>query len=464
MRTLGWILLTAGALAVFSPSARAQGPGGAGAGPGGGAPAFEEPKFSERVWEAGGPRLSEIPSGKLVLGVQIFGNETISHHKILSHMQTRKDRNYDPKQLQADIHALYRTELFRKISPDFDEYAEGVVVKLTVTEQPTVTDVIFHGNTRIDNRMLHKHCGIEKGDPANPFSVDMARQRLIDLYRENGFNQASVEVLEGNRVGQRRIYFEISEGPLERIWSINFIGNTIFSSAVLKTKIKSRDARNGLTAYTFNKANMLQVEDDVNLLVAYYRSLGYFQARVAYRVDYYGGGDFLDLTFVIDEGPQFTVRNVSIVGNKYFSTDILMEALEIKAGDAFNLGKMSRGQRRIRNDYYGREGFVFVDIVPEPRFLEDPPSQMDLVYKITEGDRWRAGEINVHIAGDSSHTQHNVILNLMGIRPGQIIDLQELENSERRLRLSQIFETNPAMGEVPTVEVRLPDASGDLGY
>lgn len=442
--------------------AMAQMPGGGGApgGAGPGAPAFVDPKFRDRVWEEGGPRLSGLSQGKLIKGIQIVGNESISRHKILSYMQTRQDRNYDEKQLQTDIHELYRTELFRKITPSIAEYEDGVLVRLEIVEQPTVTEVIFQGNTRLDDKMLSKHCGIEVGDPANPFSTDMARQRLIDLYLENGFNQVAIVTREGNKAGDRRIYFEISEGPLERIWSIKFVGNEAFPDGLLATKIQSKDSRYGLTTWAFNKANMLKIQEDKERLVAYYRSLGYFMARVDYQVSYYDSGEFLDVTFVIDEKQRFKVRNVSVVGNEFFPSDILLSELSLNPGDYFNLTNMNRDQRKLRNEYYGREGFVFVDIVAEPRFLEEP-GQLDLVFRINEGDRYRAGEINVHIAGDSSHTQHNVVLNLLGIRPGEIIDLQELENSERRLRFSQIFETNPTIGEPPRVEVRPPDQSED---
>ena len=163
------------------------------------APAFADPNFRERMWEAGGPRLSQIDTGQLVLGVEITGNKKISQHKILSHMQTREDRIFDEKQLQADIHELYRTELFRKIEVSKRQTPEGVFVKLQITEQPLVDEVIFHGNERLDDRRLKKHCGIEKGDPVNPFSVEMARQRLVDYYRENGMNHADVQIREGHR-------------------------------------------------------------------------------------------------------------------------------------------------------------------------------------------------------------------------------------------------------------------------
>ncbi|MCA9134308.1 MAG: hypothetical protein KDA45_14165 [Planctomycetales bacterium] len=457
------LLIACCASCALSRQAAAQGPGGGPGGGQGGAPAFEDPKFRDRVWEAGGPRISGLHSGKLVKGIQIVGNQSVSQHKILSHMQTRQDRVFDEKQLWSDIHELYRTDLFRKITPLVSDQEDGVIVKLQILEQPTITEVIFHGNTRLNDGMLKKHAGIEVGDPANPFSVDMARQRLLDLYREKGMNQAAIEVAEGNRAGDRRAYFEIAEGPVERIWSINFVGNAVFSSSVLKTKIKSRDARMGVTTYAGNIANQIQIEDDRRLLEGFYRSLGFFKARIDLRVSYYGSGDFLDLTFVIDEGPQFRVGNVSIVGNKFFPTELLMAQLELKSGEPFKALQMSRDQRKLRNEFYGREGFVYVDIMAEPRFIENT-DEIDLVYRITEGEQVVAGQINVHIDGDSSHTQHNVVLNMLGIREGQLIDLAELEASERRLKFSQIFETNPAMGEPPRIEVRPPDEDPDFDY
>ncbi len=434
----------------------AQGPGGGGGGQDA-APAFVDPNFRDRMWEAGGPRLNQIDTGKLVLGVEIVGNKKISQHKIMSHMQTRPDRLFDEKQLQADIHELYRTELFRKIEPTKRETPEGVYIRLVVTEQPLIDEVIFHGNERIDDRALKKHCGLEKGNAVNPFSVEMARQRLVDYYHEKGMNHADIQVLEGHRPTDTRVFFEISEGPVERVWEITFEGNQVFSTALLKTKIKSADARGGITPYMLNKANLLQIEDDTQRLVAYYRSLGYFRARVNHRMNYDKTGYWVFLTFVIDEGPQFSVRNISVVGNQYFTTDQLMRSLTLKEGEPFNLGKMSLDQRTLRSDYYGREGFVFVDISPEPHFLADETNQLDLVYRIREGDRYKAGQINVHIDGDSSHTKHSVVTAMVGLREGRIIDLRELESSERRLKASQIFETNPSLGEAPHIEVRQPE-------
>ncbi len=430
-----------------------------GAAPGGQdqAPAWVERNFKDEVWKSGGPRLSQLATGKMVVGIEVTGNSTISQHKILSHMQTRPDRVFDDKQLQADIHELYRTDLFRRITPSTREVPGGVVVKLEVLEQPTVTEVIFHGNQAVNEGLLKKHVGIEIGDPINPFSTEMAKQRLVDLYREKGFNHADIQTIEGHRPGDRRVLFAIAEGNLERIWQIGFTGNAVFSTDLLQTKIKSRDAKNGLMAYLLNVANLNKIQEDSNALTAYYRSLGYFQAKVDHRLDYDETGKWVYLTFVINEGPQFHLRNIVLKGNRYFTTEQLQTALTLKEGEPFNLGKMSRDQRSIREDFYGREGFIFVDVSAEPHFSSDEDAKLDLVYHITEGDRYRAGPIRVHIDGDSSHTKHSVVLNTISLREGRMLDLREIQSSERRLKATQVFETNPTIGEPPRIEIKSPD-------
>lgn len=59
----------------------------------------------------------------------------------------------------------------------------------------------------------------------------------------------------------------------------------------------------------FNKANLNQIREDTDRRATTVCWL--FQRRVDYRLDYLGSGDFLDVTFVVDEGPEFHIRNVT---------------------------------------------------------------------------------------------------------------------------------------------------------
>jgi outer membrane protein insertion porin family len=459
MKSITLILGFSMATTLLASAARSQGPGDQGL------PAFQERKFSDRLWETGGPRTNQIHDGKMVTRVEIVGNQTVSQHRILSHMQTRQDRSFDDKQLTLDIAELHRTDLFQKITTDIVESRDGVVVRITVKELPMVAAVHFLGATRVSKRELAKHCGIEVGDACSPISVEMAQQRLRDLYYEKGLNQVGIQILKGNKPDDREVIFDISEGPVERVFDIKFVGNRLFGSDVLKTKLDTKDSWKGAKPFA-NLANKTKIEDDVQKLMELYRSLGYFDARVDYFMEYYPretllGYNWVDVTFVVDEGQQYRIRSVSIVGNKYppFTTDLLMSALELRPGDAFNNAKMGKDKRKLRNDFYGRDGFIHVDISPQAVFL-DEPGWLDLVYKINEGSQYVAGDVNIHMVGDDNHTKRHVVLSQLSVVPGQLIDLRELEASERRLKLIQVFEDNPAVGTPPHIEVRRADQPG----
>ncbi|MFM7035097.1 MAG: BamA/TamA family outer membrane protein [Planctomycetia bacterium] len=168
-----------------------------------------------------------------------------------------------------------------------------------------------------------------------------------------------------------------------------------------------------------------------------------------------GGRDWTRLTFVINEGPRYAVRNISFIGNTKFKSEFLSRDLKLKSGEPFNQSKMESDLNLVR-DVYGGRGFVFADIRADPRFLEEP-GQLDLVYNIAEGQRYRVGQINVRIRGEHPHTRHATILNRLSLRPGDILDIRKLRDDERRLKSSGLFLADAAKGEGPKIVFSKPE-------
>lgn len=432
----------------------AQMGGGSPGGGGDGAPAFFDPKFKDRLYEAGGPRMREAQDGSPIVSVVVDGNSSVSENYVLSHMQSREDRPFDKETFNRDISSLYRTNLFRKIDPYFEETPEGVRIRLVVEERPIIKSVEFIGNERLEDRALKKHAGIQKGDPLDPISINSARSRLIELYQDKGMNQVDIQVRRGLKPGEREIQFLINEGPVERINRISFVGNRAFSGDLLKARIKSRDSRHGLTSWMFNKASNLKLEEDREALMGYYRSLGYFDARVDYRKDYNDTGDFIDVTFVVSEGERYSVSSVTIVGTQRYQSAELIPYMRLKLNDPFLQNNKAHDEKFIR-DLYGAQGHIFCDVVGE--LVYRPDNKVDVVYNVAEGDIYRASDIRVHIEGD--HTKRHVVEQPLGrLRPGSIIDSREVENAERRLRFSSIFNTDPAQGDTPHIDIKPADS------
>ena len=182
--------------------------------------------------------------------------------------------------------------------------------------------------------------------------------------------------------------------------------------------------------------------------------MGFFRARIGRELEFNEKQNWVTVTFVIDEGPRFKVRNVSVIGNTKYTSEALMAELKLKSGDYFNQAKMTADKNSLV-DKYGGIGYVFADIKPGPRFLEEA-AQLDLVYNISEGDRYRVGKINVVIKGDYPHTQLTTVLNRLSLKPGDIVDIREIRASERRLKASQLFEVTPATATRPKIVFNPP--------
>jgi outer membrane protein insertion porin family len=391
----------------------------------------------------------------VIVEVRIEGNETTDVAK-LPKLVTRAGQVFDSQVVEEDVRSLHRSRKFVDVHPKYVRVPDGVVVIFQVVERPMLRYVKYVGNQRITTRTLRKKAEIDVGDSMDPYVVEEARRRVEGYYHEKGYEAARVTTVEGGKPGDKGAVFLIDEGRSRKALWTSFVGNTIATDARLLTQIKSKP---GMFWLIGGDVDREAIDGDVDTLTAYYRSLGFFQAKVGREVTVVHEGlrDWTHLTFVINEGPRYTVRNVSFMGNSRFKGEFLERDLELKGGEHFNQAKMDKDLNLIR-DIYGGRGFVFADIRADPRFLEEP-GQLDLVYNIAEGQRYRVGKINVRIRGEHPHTRHSVVLNRLSLRPGDILDIRKLREDERRLKSSSLFAADAAKGEGPRITFAKPEGS-----
>ncbi len=392
------------------------------------------------------PRLTKGPK---VVAVEIFGNQAVDESTILGLVETRSGRPLDPDLIEADVRSLNRSGKFVEVRPRTRQVQGGVVVIFEVVERPTLQYVKTLGNKRYRDKDLAKEIGLAKGDPLSPYEVEEARRSLEKFYKEKGFNSTQVTVLEGHRSTDKGAVFLINEGHTQKVLWTKFLGNTVVSNSRLKTQVQSKP---GIVWMIKGQFDRKKVDEDVVRLTSYYRSLGYFRAKVSREFELSASRKWVTITFFIDEGPRYQVRNVSFSGNKKIDTSDLNVDLNISNGSQFDQAKLNRDVSKIE-DVYGSLGFIFAKVEADPRFLEEP-GKLDLVYNIDEGDRYRIGEIDVEIAGENPHTRRNVVLNRISLRPGDIADVRQLRRSKVRLQRSGLFESDPAKGIVPELKFR----------
>ncbi|MEM8946402.1 MAG: POTRA domain-containing protein, partial [Planctomycetota bacterium] len=394
------------------------------------------------------------PAVENVLEIRVVGNQTIPLSQIESQISTRVGRPFDRSVVQRDVRQLANLGWFINVKPLYETTPQGRIVIFEVVERPTIRYVTYLGNEVVNDKKLAKETNLKAGGAVDPYSVEEGRRKLVEYYQGRGHNNVQVTILEGTKTTDKGIVYLINEGNFEKVWDVEFIGNEFVSDGRLKTIIQSKPPK-FLVLKGYVKRD--EINSDVDRLTAYYRSFGYFQARVSRKIDYYPSKKWIKLTFVIHEGLRYNIRDVRFLGNTKFEPNALAEAGKLKPGDAFERSKVTQDQKWIQ-ELYGSRGYVFADIRPETIFLEEP-GDVDLIYHIDEGEQFRIGNIYVNIGGDNPHTRIQTILNPMSIRPGDIADIREINASERRIIARNIMHSDPQSGLRPKLTYRISDES-----
>ncbi|MBA3481336.1 MAG: hypothetical protein H0T51_05930, partial [Pirellulales bacterium] len=396
----------------------------------------------------------EFGDAELVAEVRIVGNDTTTTSQISANITTRAGRPFDSAVVQRDVAKLANLGWFVDVDALYEMTPQGRVVIFQVVERPTIRYVTYLGNEGVKEKTLNKQTGLKAGGAVDPYAVQEGSRKLRDYYTSKGFNNVQITIMEGNKATDQGVVYLINEGTKQRIWKTKFVGNDsgFVSDGRLKTLIKSKPP----ILYLFKGyLDRERIDADIEAITSYYRAYGYFQAKVSRKLDYNEEGDWITLTFVIHEGPQSQVRTVAVIGNTKFEQAPLSEHLGLKGGESFEQSKMLKDSQWLQ-ELYGSQGYVFANVNPETVFLEEP-GQVDLVYHIDEGERFRVGRIFVHIGGDNPHTRIQTMLNRVTLRPGQIMDIRELKASERRLLASSLFHIDAPSGQRPKITYRIPE-------
>lgn len=399
---------------------------------------------------------SVAPAGKrtVVAAVEIVGADGEPLKKERISLKTRANREYDPLLIESDVRTLLQSGYFYAAKPKIIDTIDGKVVRFEVREKPLIQEIIIVGNRAFSDKVLIKEVGFKVGDAIDPFTVNEGKRRIEERYHTKGFPKATVIIDEGVAAKDRRVVYHINEGPLERIGSVSFIGNdpSLASDSRLKSLIESKP---GWFYYFGGKVDMQKIDADKEKLIAYYRSLGYFDAKIDTMYEYDDNNKWMRLSFVINEGMRFVVREIILQGNEKFTTAELEAKMLSKNGEYFNQAKME-ADARIMLDRYGEIGHQFADVQPKPIYSEEP-GELSLVYHIQEGKPHHVDDIQIVMGGDNPRTRETAVLNRLMVHPGEILSKRKLDIGIARIRSSTIFNTDPTLGDIPEVTVLPPE-------
>jgi outer membrane protein insertion porin family len=253
-------------------------------------------------------------------------------------------------------------------------------------DRDVVQSIEFRGNrkrkSKYKDKDLRKKLGYEVGDYLDPVLVESGREALAEYYRTKGY--ANVEVaLDREGLPEGRVIYIIVRGKKIRIKSVKFEGNKAVKTRHLRKAAKTKTRRWLILPAYYNEE---KVAAGAERLRTFYYEKGYLNHRVEV-------GGQTHITFIIDEGPLYKVRNITLKGNTQFDNETLLEELKLESGQTY-YPKHARAHVGRILKLYGEDGYVDADVRQQRLHVPDA-NVVDVQFEIVEGKQFRIGRIDI---------------------------------------------------------------------
>ena len=210
----------------------------------------------------------------------------------------------------------------------------------------------------------------EKGKLANLFSskkytderFEEDKQNILDRYSELGYRDAIIVKDSVSRYNENSVdvYMKIEEGNKYYLRNVNWVGNSVFSTAALSEALQLKAG----DVYNQKLLDERLMTDETSIHKEYYNK-GYVWSRPV-PVELSVENDSIDLEIRITEGPQATINKVTIAGNDRLYEEVVRRELRTLPGALFSMRDLERSFREI-----GQMGHFDPEKI-NPRIVDDP--------------------------------------------------------------------------------------------
>lgn len=428
------------------------------------------------------------PREYLIAGTEVQGLTTLDEKSLITRSGLDPGKTVSlPGDATANaIKNLWKLELFSDVAIYIDRVVGNQVFLVIKTQElPRVSKFSIGGAKKGEIDDIRERITLIRGTPYK----DHVRQNIVNqvrsYYSDKGYLSADATVIERpDTLGSNNVILDIKvdKGYKVHIDRILIEGNEALSDGQVRKKMKDtkekfrfdlsgigkslswdalqpKNVVNGLSNISTAKAgeafkdrfqlNLFATSKyqestydvDKNLIIQYYNTKGYRDARIAEDTVYFKDDKNLTVKIRVDEGPQYYFRNITWAGNsKYTGRQVvggpagkLDSVLTIKKGDLYNAERLEQKLQFDPNglditSLYMDDGYLFFGVTPVEIRAEN--DSIDLEIRISEGPQ--AVIRNVFIRGNT-RTNEYVIRREIRSRPGDKFSRADLIRSQREI-------------------------------
>lgn len=331
----------------------------------------------------------------IISDIRVEGLTRISEGTVFTYLPIDVGDSFYAARATQLIRSLYRSDFFETI----DIGVDGSVLVVRVKERPAISSITFDGNKAIESKDLTnalKSSGVAKGQVYNRSVVESLERELKEQYLSRGkYNVAidtETQLQQDNRVA---IAIDIKEGENAKIKDINIIGNQRYSEKELLKEFETGIPPWWKLFSSRDQYSQVKLQGDLETLDSHYLDNGFLNYDLtSSQVTITPDREDIYVTLNIEEGEQFTVREVAVSGELILTEDQMLRVVEHHKGKVFSRAAVVASIDAYKS-ILGARGYAFAEVDIEPK-IDENSNEVDLTFTVDPGKRVYVRRVNFH--------------------------------------------------------------------
>jgi outer membrane protein insertion porin family len=369
----------------------------------------------------------------------IHGNKLTPQAAIIKYIPYKTGEIFDARKTRDLIRNLYfRLKRFRNITVKGENVDNDLInIHVEVEEKKIIKDMIFEGNKHLTEAEIKKKIEFDDIPAVDEEELKIIAEKIKQLYMEKGYHQVKIDTkLEVDSDDRAIATFIIDEGKKSIVKRIQFKGNKSISSKELRGIMFTRE---DWVLSFLDKSGTYhpeRVDGDKHIIGRYYQNKGFLHAKVIdVEKEMNEKTKELVLTYEIEEGDLYTIKEVKAPGNEVLSEEFLLARIPIRPGHYYSPDKIANAIKLLEN-IWGNYGYIFAHIEPSIEPDEDDKT-VTIAFYSELGNKVNLNRINIR---GNKKTRDKIIRRKIMLEEGEQINKYRMEASKRNVESLGYFD------------------------
>lgn len=358
-----------------------------------------------------------------------ISNEVVKRYKNHPYQSTNLDS------IKRELYQAWSSNQYHLADIESTNYQrDGTLV--IQTRNPIFFNTRLQGVSTFTLPELSEYLNLSKYNSNNPNFHYEIIQKIRFFYLEKGYAKvdvrASIEVISST---EKKILFDVTEGPRVKISTIRFIGQFSRHSDYYEKRILKLGNATLKSRYFSRQALESSIENIKSELL----NSGFLKAQIQVnRISYSQDFSKADITILFYEGVQTLLKKIEFKNQTVALVPFLEKQLSLQVGKPLALNKLEEDAESLKR-FYKSKGFLQVQLInfgPQMISYSADYSEALLLFEIEEGPQIIVDKIElVGLETTLPYVVHKEI----DFKVGEILTNEKIKDTQERLYLTGLF-------------------------